>query len=150
MANRRDDDEPQDELLGHARPMPPFINPGEYSGVFIRAEKGRFERRERWFLWFRLITPGHVGTELYLCCPCPEGRVFGLGSKLVAAYAVATGAIPRRRDRISTSIFRRKAFRLAVRTVTRDSLGEERQPSDHYSVIDKLLSLDTSATGAPI
>ena len=138
----------KDEVLGTARPMPPSIPEGEYSGVFVRAEKGRFERRERWFLWFSIITSGHVGTELYLCCPCPEGNVFGTGSKMIAAYAVATGGLPRRRDRISTKVFRDKAFKFAVRTVTHDSRGEERHPADHYSVIDRLISCDTRDMGA--
>lgn len=62
---------------------------------------------------------------------------------MIAAYAVATGGLPRRRDRISTKVFRNKSFTFAVRTVTHDSRGDERQPADHYSVIDRLISCDT-------
>ena len=120
-----------DDLLGRAGIMPPLVPDAEYTGVFLRAEHGRFERRARWFLWFAISTPGpHLKAELYLSCPCPEGKgSFGLGSKLVAAYAVATGAMPRRRDRITKAVFRNKLFRF-------------RTAADHYSVIDRLLAVE--------
>jgi hypothetical protein len=125
--------------------MPPLLPDAEYVGVFLRAEKGRFERRERWFLWFAISTQGpHVGKELYLSCPIPDGKKsFGLGSKLIAAYAIATGAMPRRRDRITKSVFRNKLFRFLTRTVTKDKNGTVRHLDDHYSVIERLLAVET-------
>jgi hypothetical protein len=125
--------------------MPPLVPDAEYTGVFLRAEQGRFAGRARWFLWFVISTPGpHLKLELYLSCPCPEGKgSFGLGSNLVAAYAVATGAMPRRRDRITKSVFRNKLFRFRTRTVTKDKNGTARLPADHYSVIDRLLAVET-------
>ncbi len=124
--------------------MPPLVPDAEYTGVFLRAEHGRFERRARWFLWFAISTPGpHLKAELYLSCPCPEGKgSFGLGSKLVAAYAVATGAMPRRRDRITKAVFRNKLFRFRTRTVIKDKDGHVRPAADHYSVIDRLLAVE--------
>ena len=75
-----------------------------------------------------------MGGELYLSCPCPDGKnVFGLGSKLVAAYAVATGTMPRRRDRITKNVFRIKLFRFKTRTVKKDKDGHVRPAQDHYS-----------------
>jgi hypothetical protein len=135
------------DLLGQAGIMPPLVPDAEYVGVFLRAEKGRFERRERWFLWFAISTQGpHVGEELYLSCPIPDGKKsFGLGSKLIAAYAIATGAMPRRRDRITKSVFRNKLFRFRTRTVTKDKNGAVRPLADHYSVIERLLAVETGA-----
>lgn len=134
-----------DELLGHARALPPLVPDAEYVGVFVRVERGRFERRERLFLWFTIATPGlHLKKELYLVCPCPEdGKAFGLGSKLVAAYSVAMGHLPRRKDRISPAVFKHKLFRFATRTVCSDKDGKPRPQSDHYSVIVKLLAVET-------
>lgn len=133
-----------DDLLGRAGIVPPLIPDAEYTGVFQRAEHGRFERRARWFLWFAINTPGpHLKKELYLSCPCPEGKgSFGLSSKLLAAYAVANGAMPRRRDRITKSAFRNKLFRFRTRTVTKDKDGRVRPATDHYSVIDRLLAVE--------
>lgn len=141
---KSDDD---DDLLGTAGITPPLLADKEYIGVFLRAEKGRVERRERWFLWFAVSTPGdHLGAELYLSCPFPEGkgRPFGLGSKMVAAYAVATGGLPRRRDRITKDVFRNKLFRFKTRTVTKDGAGALRPLGSHYSVIDHLISVEAS------
>ena len=138
-----DDD---DELLGHARSLPPWVPDAEYCGVFMRVERGRFERRERLFLWFAIATPGpYLKEELYLACLCPEnGGAFGLGSKLVAAYAVAVGSLPKRKDRISTTMFKSKIFRFRTRTVSKDKNGDPRPQSDHYSVIDKLVCVETT------
>jgi hypothetical protein len=133
-----------DDLLGRAGIMPPLVPDAEYTGVFQRAEQGRFAGRLRWFLWFAISTPGpHLKAELYLSCPCPEGKgSFGLGSKLVSAYAVATGTMPRRRDRITKSVFRQKLFRFRTRTVKKDKDGHVRPAADHYSVIDRLLAVE--------
>jgi hypothetical protein len=95
------------------------------------------------FLWFQIITPGNqFGVKLYLVCPCPAngGRIFGFGSKLVAAATVALGHLPKRRDRLSTRMFAGKVFLARTRTVTRDHDQQPRPPEDHYSVISKLLS----------
>ncbi len=134
-----------DDFMGTASIMPLLVPDDEYIGPFLRAERGRFERRERWFLWFSISSPGdHLGAELYLSCPCPDGKgSFGLGSKLVAAYAVATGKMPRRRDRITKAVFRNKMFRFRTRTVSRDKDGKLRPVEEHYSVIDRLLTVET-------
>lgn len=132
--------------LGEVGHVPPLVPDGVYEFVFVRAERGRFEKRERTFLWFRIATPGdHLGLELYLACPHPSdgGRKFGLGSKLVAAATVALGQRPKRRDRLSTKIFRNKVFRARTRTVTKDSKGNERPRTDQYSTLDTLLSAET-------
>ena len=133
-----------DDFLGMAGATPPLLPDDEYVGPFLRAERGRVERRERWFLWFAVSTPGDfLGAELYLSCPFPENKgSFGLGSKLIAAYAVAAGGIPRRRDRISKTVFRNKMFRFKTRTVTKDGKGAPRPVGSHYSVIDYLIAVE--------
>ncbi|NOS83152.1 MAG: hypothetical protein HOP32_16380 [Nitrospira sp.] len=134
-----------EQLLGVVRSLPPLVPDAEYTGVFSRAERGRVERRERWFIWLAISMPGpHLKKELYLSCPCPErGGPFGLSSKLVKAVTIATGALPERRDRITTKVFKGKLFRFQTRTVKHDKDEVLRPKSEHYSVIDKLLSVET-------
>ena len=140
--SKGDDD---DELLGHARALPPLVPDDVYVGVFERVERGRFERRERLFLWFAIATPGpFLKQKIYIVCPCPEvGDTFGTGSKLVEAYEVAEGNLPKRKDRISTGIFKNKLFQFRTRTVCKNKDGKERPQSDHYSVINKLIRVET-------
>ena len=131
--------------VGHA---PPLVPDAEYQIGFIRAERGHFENRERIFLWFRIVTPGeYFGTELYLVCPCPTNgrKIFGLGSKLVAAATVALGQRPKRRDRLSTRMFAGKVFLARTRTVTLDHKGKQRPREDHYSVLAELLCVEAGA-----
>ena len=134
--------------FGHIGRVPPLVPEADYQIGFVRAEKGRFKNRERLFIYFRIVSHGeHFGKELYLVAPCPSngGRIFGLGSNLVAAATVALGHIPTRRDRLSTRMFRGKIFLAKTRTVKLDQDQDERRPQDHYSVIKKLLSVEAGA-----
>lgn len=134
-----------DQDLGQVGHVPALVPDADYQMGFVRAERGHFENRERIFLWFEITTPGdQFGVPLYLVCPCPAngGKIFGLGSKLVAAASIALGQRPKRRDRLSTRIFAGKLFRGRTRTVRRDHKGNQRPKEDHYSVIDELLSIE--------
>jgi hypothetical protein len=137
--------------LGQVGHVPAMVPDATYQMGFVRAERGHFENRQRIFLWFRIVTAGdHFGTELYLVCPCPTsgGKIFGLGSKLVAAATVALGQRPKRRDRLSTRIFAGKVFLTRTRTVTRDHKAKERPKEDHYSVVAELLNVEAGANEA--
>ena len=127
--------------LGTATEPPPRLPNGEnYVVGFLRGEKGMFCGKLRIFLWFQVIEPGeHAGRQLYLCCPIPENGKFGIGSKFVEAWRVATGRWPTRRDRLTPKVFRGCYFRAALRTVTRNQYGDERPESQHYSKIDRLI-----------
>lgn len=137
----------EDEDLGRVGYVPPLVQDGTYSAGFLRAEQGRYEGRDRWFLWFRIVTAGtYFGYELYLSCPFPTtGKTFGFGSKLVRALLVATGHMPRRRDRISAKMFYGKAFIIKTRTVKKDRNGRARPADQWYSVIDELLQKEAGA-----
>jgi hypothetical protein len=128
--------------------IPPLVPDGDYQVGFVQSERGHFENRQRIFLWFQIITPGEqFGMRLYLVCPCPVngGKVFGLGSKLVAAATVALGQRPKRRDRLSTRLFAGKTFLARTRTVTTDHKGKPRPKEDHYSVLDELLRVEAGS-----
>ena len=142
------DENDDDVVFGQMGHRPPLIPEAEYSAGFLRVEHGHVMNRERWFLYFRVVTPGDcIGTELYYSCPCPlRGQAFGLSSKLVAAATVALGEVPKRRDRLSSAMFKGKQFRVRVRTVKRDRDGTLRPPGDWYSVIDKLIAWEAGAT----
>lgn len=135
--------------LGQVGIVPALVPDATYQMGFVRAETGKFKNRERWFLWFQIVTPGdYFGTELYHSCPYPKkgGKHFGLSSNLVAAATIALGQRPKRRDRITTRIFEGKVFLANTRTVTLDQDGKQRHAGDHYSVIEKLLSLEAGAS----
>jgi hypothetical protein len=137
-----------DQDLGQVGNIPVLVPDADYQMGFVRVERGHVMNRERWFLYFRIITPGnYFGTEMFLACPCPANGKFGLSSKLVAAATVALGQRPKRRDRLNTRIFAGKVFSARTRTVTRDHKDRPRPPVDHYSVIDELLALEAGATG---
>jgi len=134
--------------LGIVGYVPALVPDADYQMGWVRGERGHFQNRERVFLWFRIIEPGpQFGKELYLVCPYPKkgGKIFGLGSKLVAAATVALGQRPKRRDRLSTRIFSGKVFVARTRTVTHDYNQKLRPTADHYSVIDELLRVEAGA-----
>jgi hypothetical protein len=135
----------KDADYGIVGDVPPRIPEGDYVVAFVRDERGRFQGRDRWFLWFRIVRPeSWSGTQLYLVCPCPSkgGKRFGLGSKMIAAATVALGQRPKRRDRLSSRMFRNKYFLARVRTVRRDARGNKRMQEDQYSVIDELRAVE--------
>jgi hypothetical protein len=124
--------------------IPPRLPEGEYEVAFVGANKKRmFGSGERMFLWFRIVTLGEwYETELYMTCAVPvTGRDWGPSHKFMQAWMLASGHSPKRRDRMSTTVFRNKLFRAKVRTVTRDARQKLRPPERQYSVIDELLEL---------
>lgn len=137
-----DADERNDDLdVGTAVGTPPLLPKGDdYVVSFLRAEKGTFCGRGRIFLWFTIVEPAKAaGKNLYLCCPVPDNGNFGMGSKFVDAWRIATGKWPTRRDRLSTKVFHGRYFRAAVRTVTCNQHKEERPEEQHYSKIERLI-----------
>jgi hypothetical protein len=142
-----------EDALGIVGIIPPLVPDREWSGGFVRKEEGRFAQRERYFLWFRITTPGeYFAEEVYLSCPCPKSfqpkkSKFGLGSKLVAAYTVANGnRRPRKGDTLDLKLFKGKLFRFSTRTVKKDSEGNVRPSDEWYSVIDKLIAVEAGGT----
>ena len=129
--------------VGTVADIPASVPPGDqYVVAFVRAERGIFLGRGRIFLWFEIVAPHEwMEKRLYLCCPEPVGKQFGLGSKFLAAWMVASGRFPTRRDRLSTHVFRNKYFRAEVKTVMKDQYGDERPSIQHYSKVERLIEV---------
>ena len=121
--------------------IPPAIPDGEdYEVKFVGAEQSHQWNSEKVFLWFELLTPGEwVGTHFFMACNAkPDGR-WGPAHKYLQAWILANGAPPKRRDRMSTKVFRDKVFRARVRKVTQNANKTSRTPAQQYSVIAELL-----------
>lgn len=143
MRQKGDHGDDDDLEVGTAIGTPPKLpETDEYIVGFIRAEKGKFCGKERIFLWFKIVQPNeHAETELYLCCPVPDNKKFGIGSKFVDAWRVAAGRWPLRRDRLSTKIFRGKYFQASIRTVKHSQHGVKRPECQWYSKVDRLIEV---------
>lgn len=123
----------------------PLIPDGVYEAVCNRAEVVeffKFGRARKIILHFEIYGGDHTGSVLFLAMACPRvGGKVGIGSKLYANYLIANGGIaPGRRDRMTLSIFKRRMFRVMVKTVKpRFEDGAEKPGRFHYSIISELI-----------
>jgi len=124
--------------------IPPAIPDGDdHEAVFVRAEKKR-QWGHKVFLWFKLITPGDwYGQEFYMACNVPSNGRWTASCKFWQAWVLATGERPARPNRMSTSVFRNKVFRVRLRKVLKTAKQIARTPAQRYSVIDELLEAQT-------
>ena len=127
--------------------IPPKLPEGLYEVVFMRAEEKAIWGRKKAFLYFRIIQAGdHLGQVLFMAVTFPTNGRFAVSSKYLQQWSMAAGKRPARRDRLSTKVFRNKSFLALVRTVKKDSGGKERCETAQYSVIDKLIKVQTGAS----
>lgn len=122
----------------------PVLPDGEYQAVCVGAEILRFRMfgsSRKVMLHFKLYGDQYAETPLFLPLVAPqEGQKIGRGSKLFAAYLVANGQPPARRDRITLRVFKNRLFRILVRTVKpRFQDGTVKPESFFYSVVAELL-----------
>lgn len=130
--------------FGGAEDPTPLIPEGTYEAIYTRASKKYWAFGDYHVqLFFRILDAGpHEGTELYLAMRIsPRGgmKAMSQSSKLIRMITVALGRKPTRRDRLNTAAFHGKAFRVNVRTVTRDAKRQPLNAGNFYSVIDSLL-----------
>jgi len=119
-------------------------NGDQYEMVFIRVEQVRLYGQPKVYLWFRMLTPGDWhGEEFYMVCNvAPKGR-WTASYKFWQAWVLASGRRPTRADRMSTSVFKNKIFRVRMRKVLKTAKQLDRTPEQQYSVIDELLEVLT-------
>ncbi len=125
--------------------IPPAVPNGEgYEAMFLRAEQKPQYGRPKVYLWFRLITPGDWhGQEFYMPCNVVLNGRWTASCKFWQAWVLAAGRRPTRADRMSTSVFRNKVFRVRMRKVLKTAKQTDRTPAQQYSVIDELLEART-------
>lgn len=125
-----------------------LIPEGNYQVCCIRIEKGHSHYKTyKMFLWFKIIDPGqYMDTELFMAINliyAKTGKPFKKvprGSKYFEQWVIANNNIhPRRKDRMSSAIFKNGIFEAVVRTVKpKFSDGTEKPECFHYSVVDYL------------
>jgi hypothetical protein len=122
--------------------LQPHLPEGEYLVEFLRHEERTQWKAKKLLLWFKIFLGNKFqGVELFMSCPIPQKK-WGSGSKFIRAWALATGKLPDRFDRVSTKVFRGKIFNAQVRTVTKDSAQNDIPAAAQYSIIDHLISVE--------
>ena len=122
--------------------LSPHLPDDEYQVQFVRDEERTQWKAKKILLYFKIVSFGEFhGVELFMSCQIPQKK-WGSGSKFIRAWALATGRLPNRLDRVSTNVFRGKIFNAQVRTVTKDSAQKDIPAAAHYSIIDHLISLE--------
>ncbi len=126
----------------------PLIPEGSYQVCCIRIEKGASHFRSlKMFLRFKIVDPGqYFETELFMAMNLIDtktGKPFKKvprGSKYFEQWVIANNNIhPRRKDRMSSTIFKNSVFEAIVRTVKpKFPDGTEKPECFHYSVVDYL------------
>ena len=126
----------------------PLIPEGSYQVCCIRIEKGASHFRSlKMFLRFKIVNPGqYFETELFMAMNLIDtktGKPFKKvprGSKYFEQWVIANNNIhPRRKDRMSSTIFKNSVFEAIVRTVKpKFPDGTEKPECFHYSVVDYL------------
>ena len=121
--------------------IPPAIpDRDDYEVKFVRAEQSHQWNGDKVFLWFEMLTPGQwAGTKFFMACNAKRDGRWGPSHKFAQAWILANGTRPKRRDRMSTKVFRDKVFRARMRTVTKDANQRDRTSAQQYSVVDELL-----------
>jgi len=123
----------------------PLVSDGQYEAACVGAEVVeffKFGRSRKALLHFEIYSGPEQGKRLFLPMVAPRpGEKVRRGSKLYANYLVANGGVPPgRRDRISLKIFKRRLFRVMIKTVRpRFEDGSEKPELFHYSVVSELL-----------
>lgn len=128
--------------------LPPLLPPGDHYVVsFVRAEqKWLWGKRLKLFMHFKIVSPtDHAGTALFLAANVAHDGKWGIGFKFYRLWALAAGYRPKRKDRLSTSVFRGKYFRARVKTIEVSSKNTKRPSGAQYSIIDELLAIDAGA-----
>ncbi|UVT18577.1 MAG: hypothetical protein H8K03_12150 [Nitrospira sp.] len=123
--------------------LPPLIPSGGYTVSFIRAEKKwLWGKRLKIFLHFEIVHPTeYAGLRLYMAANVPPKNQWTIGCKYYRTWAMASGHRPRRRDRLSTQVFRDKYFIARIKTVDTTANGTARAEAAQYSIIDELLEI---------
>lgn len=144
-----DEGTPEDIEFEFDADLPPLLPPGDnYVVAFVRAEqKWLWKKRLKLFMHFKVISPeAHAGVSLFLGANVAPNGKWGVGYKFYRLWALAAGRRPKRKDRLSTSVFRKKYFRARVRTIEVSAKNTKRALGARYSIIDELLAIEAGAS----
>jgi len=129
----------------------PKVPDGIYEAVFIRVERATIFKTLKVFVWVRIITPGpSYGVELYRAyrVHLKPGKTRQLflkpRSELRRMLCRASAEKKFRADRVSFAVLKNKVLEVKVRTVTTDYRQRPLDEMDQYSVIEDIISIETS------
>ncbi|MDH4079610.1 MAG: hypothetical protein OEU68_07325 [Nitrospira sp.] len=128
--------------------LPPLLPPGDhYVVAFVRAEQQLlWGKRRKLFMHFKVVSPAeHAGAALFLAANVAHDGKWGIGFKFYRLWALAAGYRPKRKDRLSTTVFRGKYFKARVKTVEVSSKNTKRALAAQYSIVDELLTIEAGA-----
>jgi hypothetical protein len=142
------DDSHDDISLEFDSELPPLVPSGNYIVSFLHAEKKwLWGKRLKVFLHFEIISPeAFAGVRLFMAANVPQKNNWRVGYKFFRAWTMASGRRPKRRDRLSTKVFRNKYFIARVKVVEKTAKGTMRSEAAKYSLIDELLEVEAGGT----
>ena len=129
----------------------PKVPEGIYEAVFVRVEQATVFKTSKIFVWVRIITPGPAfGVELFRPYrahfkPGKQKQLFlKPRSELRLMLCRVTNGDKVRADRVSLAVLKNKVLTVKVRTVTKDYRQRPLNEMDQYSVIEDIISIETS------
>ena len=135
---------------------PVLVNPGEYAAVFVTVHKHALfaKKRPALELIFELVTDpagNAIPEETRLSMWCRLGPNGGIppSSKWARTWELVAGRRLRHGERHTSGILREKMLRVLVRTVTKDTLQQDLAAVSRYSVIDRVLRVETGGVPSP-
>jgi hypothetical protein len=136
-SDKRDEELEQSEIL--VETPRPRIPPGEYDAICFKVNNGRsWGGRRDCYLRFRIYDGNYNGTELFMVCPFPPGKL-STRMKLYAQWTLAMMRQPRKGERICTKDFLNKLYRVEVRDT-------KRKFPDSNKVLPKFMQYSVVAT----
>jgi hypothetical protein len=130
----------QDGPICESDPYPRY-SPGEYEVRCLEAKIYRDPRIRRWVCRLRCALVLDPEREVYGFPNLGTGEKpkAGRGSKYWRYWVIANGSPPRKRQIMSTRIFKDKIFLVRVGTVEDRSDGSKHLESEKYSTIQEIL-----------
>ncbi len=116
------------------------IPSGEYEAICYRTKAGPgFGQRRSVYLFFRIQNGDYHGTELFMACTYPNGKI-SPRHKYFQQWIIANGSPPARGQRLARKVFPKKLYRVLVRdTQKKHSHGRPMPDVLQYSVVDSIL-----------
>jgi len=138
-------DKSEDEIIsGEPRPL---IPPGEYEAICYEMNISPCQGgSKRVFVQFRVYDGPLDGTELFMCCLKPSGKLRER-LKLHIQMSLALGRRPHKGERLSKKVFIGKLYRVKVRDTRRKftTTNEIMPKFMQYSIVDTILETLTGA-----
>ena len=128
---------------------PPLIPEGIYSVIYVEEQEARFQGSQKLYIYFSIVDQGpHFQTILYRAYNnySPPRK----GSAIYNDMRLLYGKRLRKNTKLSTTLFKGRIISVRVRTVIKDYKQRDLPEHMHYSVVDAILSAETSAESSGV